>query len=454
MSNADIVAPKQHNKEPILLLVAGNWWPLSARLAASFIRHGCEVAAVCPPGHPLRYVHGLQKIRTLHRLAARRSLEQAIQRIRPDLLVPCDDCSVGQLHELHRLRPHLRMLIERSLGEPDGFGIVESRGKLLDIARELGIRVADAYEVTSESQAVECYARGTPTAVLKLDGTSGGEGVRIVRSAGEVVTAFRRMRSRANLAVAIKRLAINHDPMALWTWSRWRRRTTLTLQQFISGTPANIMVACWRGKILAEVSVRALSTQGPTGASLVVQVTENRQLSRAAHALAERLCLTGFFGLDFILEEETGAEYLIEMNPRCTQLGHLNLPQGDLAGALCAALCRREPSRSKTPISSDTIAFFPQARLWGAQTALLPGVHQDVPWEHRRLVKALMRDPWPERRWIARLYHLFRRPQMVRAVDKPISQLTTSLVSRHARAHSAHRGCLVPDRATAPTLSL
>jgi hypothetical protein len=41
---------------PKVLLVTSNWWPLSARLAMALLRHGCKVAALCPPGHPLRYV--------------------------------------------------------------------------------------------------------------------------------------------------------------------------------------------------------------------------------------------------------------------------------------------------------------------------------------------------------------------------------------------------------------
>ena len=406
----------QPNKRPILLLVAGNWWPPAARLAAAFIEHGCVVAALCPPGHPLRYVHGIHQIHNLNELISRRSLEKALQQVGPDLVIPCDDRSVAQLHELHGLRPRLRPLIERSLGEPHGFEVVESRGKLLKTAQELDIRVARTRVVTSAAQTADCYACGTPTALLKMDGSSGGEGVQFVRSAPEAAAAFRRMKSATGIAVAIKRLIINRDPLALWSWRR-RRHIDTTLQEFIPGTPANIMVACWQGEILAELSVQVLASQGPTGASLVVQVIDNPQLSSAAALLARRLRMSGFFGLDFILEQGTGAAYLIEMNPRCTQLGHLQRPDGDLAGALCAALLARERPRAKTPILENKIAFFPQALLWGARPASLGRIHHDVPWEQRRLVKALIQEPWPERQWRARLYHLFRRPVVVQAVD-------------------------------------
>ena len=150
---------------------------------------------------------------------------------------------------------------------------------------------------------------------------------------------------------------------------------------------------------------------------MVVQVIENREFSRAAAVLAAHLGMSGFFGLDFMLEHGTGAAHLIELNPRCTQLGHLQLPQGDLAGAFCASLVGRETAGTCPPIASDRIAFFPQARLWGAKGALGPGVHHDVPPEQQQLVKALMREPWPERQLPARIYHLFRKPTPMEAAE-------------------------------------
>jgi hypothetical protein len=133
-------------------------------------------------------------------------------------------------------------------------------------------------------------------------------------------------------------------------------------------------------------------------------------MSRAAALLAARLGVSGFFGLDFILERGTGAAFLIEMNPRCTQLGHLPvLPQGDLASAWLAALSGRDRPQAPCSVGTDTIAFFPQAWRWGAQSGDLHTVYHDVPWEERRLVEHLMLEPWPERQWAARAYHWCRR---------------------------------------------
>jgi hypothetical protein len=407
-----------HGKPLTIMLAVSNWWPIAARLALTLIAHGCVVSAICPPGHPLRYVPGIDRLYTFRRFASRASLEGAIRRAQPDFVVPCDDHSVAQLHELYRIHPDLRTLIEHSLGDARGFDILESRGKLLQTAQELGIRVASADTVTSAAHASECFARYSPTALVKIDGTSGGNGVQIVHSGDEAAAAFRRMRAGLGAATALKRLAINREPQALWCFRR-ARQTEVTIQEFVDGTPANIMVACLKGEILGEVSVKAVSCQGPMGAALVVQLIDNKEFTHAAALLAAHLGIGGFFGLDFMLERGSGRAYLIELNPRCTQLGHLQLPQGDLAGALCASLVGREAAKACHPISSDRIAFFPQARLWGAKSALGPAVHHDVPAEQQELAEVLMREPWPERQWPARIYHLFRRAAPMQAVEFP-----------------------------------
>src|SRR5882757_7802137 len=54
-SGADALSDRQ----PSVLIVAAKWWSTSARMAIAFMRNGCRVGAVCPTGHPLRYVLGM-----------------------------------------------------------------------------------------------------------------------------------------------------------------------------------------------------------------------------------------------------------------------------------------------------------------------------------------------------------------------------------------------------------
>jgi len=409
------------DNHPAVLLGASRWYPLSVRLAMAFIRHGVSVAAICPRGHPLRLVRGIQALYRYRCLDSLASLKSAIESARPDFVVPCDDGVVLQLHALHAQEPALRPLIERSLGQADGYPIIDSRYQLLCLAGELGIRIPPMRAVNSEADLT--YGRETDV-VLKTDGSMGGEGIAIAHSQAEAAAAYLRLSKPFTAEVALKRLLINHSPLALWMWQR-HEKPRIILQQFIPGRPANTMIACWRGEMLASVTVEVLNSQGATGAATVVRLIRHEEIEEAARRLTQRLMLTGFYGLDFILEPsqgQRGAAYLIELNPRCTQLGHLCLQrQGDLAGIFSARLQDSAPGPTENdiddPIESDTIAFFPQALLWDPQSPYLHSAYHDVPWESPELVRELLLEEWPYRQRAARIYHRYRPPAVQKAVQ-------------------------------------
>ena len=60
------------------------------------------------------------------------------------------------------------------------------------------------------------------------------------------------------------------------------------------------------------------------------------EMSNAAERIARKLKLSGTHGFDFMLEDATGSAYLIEINPRSTQVGHLTLGPGGTSPPLCA----------------------------------------------------------------------------------------------------------------------
>jgi hypothetical protein len=396
---------------PIVLVCATMWWPLSARLAMAFLRHGCRVSAVCPPGHPLRFVAGIESLYLYKGLDSLGSLKTAILAAQPTLIVPGDDGVVWQLHELHAKNVEMRPLIERSLGSKENYPIVLGRGLFLKAAEELGIRIPTTETVASEANLTTIWADAP--AVLKLDGTWGGFGVAIVDSLPEALAAFRKLSQPMGAGVAWKRWLINRDPIALWSWQR-RETPSVTIQQFIAGRPANAMMACWQGELLAIVSVEVITAQGATGAATVVRLVQNEEMEQAARRLAQKFMLNGFHGLDFVIEHQTGAAYLIELNPRCTQLGHLSLPlQGDLAGAMSSKLWNEQTIAPKPDdcIQGNTIAFFPQALNWNPNSPYLKNAYHDVPWEQPSLLRELLRDAWPERQWLNRIYHYYRTPK-------------------------------------------
>jgi hypothetical protein len=337
-------------------------------------------------------------------------------------VVPCDDGVVSQLHQLYLERPELRALITKSLGGPDHFEVVGDREHLQDVARALNIRVPRNQRVSTTHELHEWFQSVGDKAVLKQNGTWGGNGVRVVRSLTEAEIELKRMMQPESKLTAWKRAAINRDPIALWSAKR-AKAPIVTLQEFIRGRPANTMMACWKGKVLGAVTVEVLWSQEETGAAMVVRLIEHEEISRAASLMAKNLELSGFYGLDFMIDAESGAAYLIELNPRCTQLGHIPIAgQGNLTGHLCRQLSTVSATITRPPESigltiGDTIAFFPKAYLWNPKICYVSKRYVDVPDDEPALIRELLKEEWPYRQWQARLYHWVRPPRRPHPVE-------------------------------------
>jgi len=383
-------------------------WPSAARLAMAFLRHDCRVSAICPPGDPLCFVTGFETIYPYRGLSSIGSLKAAIRAARPNLIVPCDDAVVWQLHQLHAREADLRPLIEYSLGASEFYATIRRRGDVLRVADELGIRVPFTQSVNSVED-LQGWCIDAP-AVLKLDGTWGGEGVSIVRSQAEAIAGFRSMIGTDRVGVAWKRFMIHRHPIALWSWLQ-RKSATITIQEFIVGRQATTMLACWRGEVLAALTVEVLACQGTNRSSTIVRLLENSEIENASRLLAHRFQLSGFHGLDFILEDASSSAFMIELNPRATQLGHLNMSSdGDLAGVIAAKSRNQStiPILPEDRIQGSTVAFFPQAFKWSLKSEYLNHAYHDVPREEPALVQELLRAPWTERQLLNRIFRVFR----------------------------------------------
>jgi hypothetical protein len=404
--------------QPTVLVAATTWWPLSAQLAISLVRHGCVVEALCPPGHPLRYVSGVSRYYRYRRVASLNALRRAIVAAHPEIVIPCDDSVVWQLHQLYREEPELRALIARSLGSAEHFEVTASRQQLQQVARALHIRVPRTERAKTHDDLRQWFEHPEDAVVMKQDGTWGGNGVQVLRSFTEAAVQLTTMLRPVPLSIAWKRAVINHDPSALWSY-RNLKEPVVTLQQFIHGRPATLMMACWQGTVLATVTAEVLWSQGATGAAVVVRLIDQPEMAQAACRLAKKLELSGFHGLDFMLEAETGAAYLIELNPRSTQLGHLPMAGGcDLAGVLSQKLGASSPPAAEQRRGlreGETIAFFPKALLWNPKSRYLREGYHDAPWEEPALLQELLKESWPNRQWPARLYHWLRPPRVGRA---------------------------------------
>jgi hypothetical protein len=398
VETADAFVPPKGDQTKILL-TATNKWPSAARLMIEFSRVGCVVSIVCPV-----YGHPSQKVRVVHNtfpykpLAPIDSLAYAIDAAKPDMIIPCDDLGVRHLHQLHSInRPRypsevdIPALIVRSLGPPETYATVASRYLLLKMSREEGIRTPETNLVDNLGDLTQWHSAQPFPWVLKADGTNSGCGVRIAHTLEEARRHFADLRRSIGLMRFIKRLFLDRSLILERQWYDLRRiRPAVVAQSFIHGSPANCAVVCWKGKVLAGVSCEAVRTQTSIGPATVVRLVDNAEMMGAARKIAHRLSLSGFFGLDFVIQEGTDATYLIEMNPRCTPSCHLRLGIGrDMIGALSAQLTGKPLSEPVSITQHNLIAYFPQALFRNSE--FLSSSYHDVPRGESELIRELLR---------------------------------------------------------------
>jgi biotin carboxylase len=106
------------------------------------------------------------------------------------------------------------------------------------------------------------------------------------------------------------------------------------------------------------------------------------------------------YGFDFMLEAGTRNAYLIEINPRSTQVGHLGLGAGrDIPAALFSAVAGQTIQISPAVTEKDTIALFPQEWIRDSASPYLRSAYHDVPWEEPELVRACIRSRKKRQPW-------------------------------------------------------
>jgi hypothetical protein len=385
--------------KPIVLIATTSRWLPTARLGMALAHAGCVVDAVCPVGHPLGRIKAVRKSHPYRGLMALQSFANAIAATNPDFVVPGDDLATTHLHRLYDLElrqgkdgQSICALIERSLGARESFPVVYARSAFVELARQADIRAPKTEVIANLGELRNWVSRvGLPT-VLKANGTSGGEGVRVVYTLEEAERAFRALQAPPLLMRAVKRAVVDQD-RTLVLPSLLRRRSVVNAQEFVGGREATSAVACWRGEVLASLDFEVLNKRDSAGPSSVVRLIDNAEMSAAAAKMARRLKLSGMHGFDFMLEAHTGIAHLIEINPRATQVGHLRLGPGhDLPAAVYAALSGESANPAPRITTNDTIALFPQEWLRDPKSPFLRSAYNDIPWEEPELLKACVRQ--------------------------------------------------------------
>jgi hypothetical protein len=409
-------------KPKVLVATTSRWVP-TARLVMALANAGCTVEALCPAGHPVAKTSAVRQTHTYHGLAPLKSFKAAIVASNPDLIVPGDDLATRHLHDLHRRGQQegiagalICALIERSLGPAESFHVVFARSTFMEAAQQAGIRVPKTRVVESTRDLRKQAERLGFPLVLKANGTSGGDGVKIVQTIEEAERTLRSLQAPPLFARAAKRALVDRDATLLWP-SLLRRRFVVNAQAFVAGREATSTIFCWNGSVLASLHFEVLNKMHAAGHAAVLRLIEHPEMSVAAEKIVRKLNLSGFYGFDFMLEMHTENAYIIEVNPRTTQVGHLALgPRRDLPAALCAALSGDSVPATPKVTEKDTIALFPQEWMRDPASEFLRSGYHDVPWDEPALVSHCISKSQTERDW-----YLKQRSSVVRSPSLPLT---------------------------------
>ena len=379
---------------------------------------------MCPAHHPLLKTKSVGRTHAYRGLDPLASFARAIRTTQPDFIVSGDDLATRHLHALHdrekrngeRNSP-ICVLIERSLGNPESFPVLSARAAFMDVAHEERLRIPPTQVLRNADELKAWVARtGLPT-VLKANGTSGGVGVRIAHTQAEAERAFKELQAPPLLTRALKRALVDHDKTLLKP-SILRQRPTVNGQAFVAGHEATSTIVCWKGTVLASLHFEVVNKSSLAGHATVMRLVENAEMSATVEGVVRRLGLSGFYGFDFMLEASTGHAYLIEVNPRCTQVGHLSLGAGhDLPRALYAALSGKAVQPSPKITEKDTVALFPQEWIRDPESPFLRSAYHDVPWDEPELIQDCVSNRRKQSAWYSRTR---RKPASEVSSPKPI----------------------------------
>jgi hypothetical protein len=372
-----------------VLLATTVRWPSAGRLAGAFVAAGCTVDALLPAEHPAAKSRYFRRVYPYRPLGGVTSFLEAAGQSHADFAVALDDRATSLFLRAHDRAPdHIAALIARSLGNLKNYKQLMSRSGFIEAARQADIRTPLARAISNGADLKDAIGEIGFPAVLKADGTWGGDGVVVVQDRDEAVLAWRRLSTPPTFLRSVVRAIRRSDAHFLRAAVR-TETPAISMQKFIPGTPATTSFACWRGKLLVANHLETLAAQRANGPASVLRRIDNPQMDEAALRLAARFELSGLHGLDYIRDEE-GHVHLIEINPRSPQSSYLSFGAGhDLVSALVSQIGGH--FRPPLPrIAGDTVALFPQEWMRDPASPYLTNAFHDVPWDDPALIRAWM----------------------------------------------------------------
>ena len=373
-------------------LIALDTWVPTSRLPRAFGRLGASVVALLRSGAALANSRDLMGFLVFSgNLLA--DLEQLICAYRPEALVLCDHTAIREVYALigkTDLSKDLNSLLRWSLGEPSAHKIVTSKWETAVLARTLNIPVPQQQTIDDAPS----VARSGYPVVLKKEGTYGGWGTLICRSDRQTLANYvalrcggfwRPLRRFPWLSSTLYRLTHNRQKLD---------SNSLIIQHYHQGMPAYTAAVAHEGEMLGALAFVAECVHPhPTGTSTVVAGIESPAMLKATEALIGATGYSGFISIDFLIGEDDGIPYLLEINPRIVNAVRFSSIFGvDLCNLFLSSFTKTSVcAQASVDPPVGRISFYPDEWLRDWRSPYLLNTPSDVPYEDPKLLAAINR---------------------------------------------------------------
>lgn len=347
----------------VLCIETSNWVGIE-RLAIHLSESGLEVGCLCTNQSVLNKISTFACYHWGQQIDFDVRLEQVIMDFKPDLLIFMDDLSFRMISNVIILNPQdilsrQKYLFEKSLGDIRTVGYRILRRTLVQLQE--CVKVPKTVASGSLAELSEFGASVGWRAFFKEEFTCSGMGVVLTKSE----QMFRE--TARQLLDAGKQFIV---------------------QERIHGVTAMRAAVAYEGKILCGISFnKVTASAGGIGYSTVVMPAQHEEMKLTTEKIAELLKITGPFSCDFIVDDETGAAYLIEINPRPTTVFHLGYLFGVSFASSFGAIIDGTPRiQNDDAPEGKEVALFPKELIRDLRSPRLTTAMHDVPWAYPGIV--------------------------------------------------------------------
>ena len=372
---------------PALVVTCESTWLAPIRMPGALARAGFAVTLVAPPGALAARSRYVAQSRPLPERANAQTwlltLAAAIEATAPAIVLPGDETSLRLMQTFVAAQPPIlprdatRAIVElfvHSLGAPAFYDAATDKARLAPLMERAGVPMPEHRIVRSADEAARALFDLGGDVVVKPSNGTGSRDVRFCTTPDEAADAF------------LRAVDGNHGLAA------FDRDASVLVQRRVRGRMLGRSAVAFRGAELAGFARERLQSIRPLGGSSVVRYVHAPQPALCSRRAAAALGITGFFSIEFCVEEGSGIAYLIDLTRRMAPPTHT----GAMVGVdLCAALARALSGEAGPPLdlaegSAYMMTLFPQEFWRDPQSPALRAHPMDVPWDDPDLLRELL----------------------------------------------------------------